>query len=149
MILCATTVITALGIASTFTVNAARNARLTWKSSFGLEDSNFASTGSNAYFILEPGSQLVLENKKAPGLEQLQLFIIVTNDTKTVNGIQTRKEKLRTENLLKYRKIISLYIDRLMTFITLESKVMNTTMKVKSWVTKELGRPELRGPGPE
>jgi hypothetical protein len=39
---------------------------------------------------LEPGSQLVLENKKAPGLEQLQLVIIVTNDTKTVNGIQTR-----------------------------------------------------------
>jgi hypothetical protein len=99
IILCATSVITALGIASTFTVNAAQNAASTWKSSFGLEDCDFASTGSNAYFVLEPGSQLVLENKKAPGIEQLQLVIIVTNDTKTVNGIQTRVvEERETED---------------------------------------------------
>lgn len=98
IILCATSVITALGIASTFKVNAAQNAGSTWKSSFGLEDCDFASTGSNAYFVL-PGSQLVLENKKAPGLEQLQLVIIVTNDTKTVNGIQTRVvEERETED---------------------------------------------------
>ena len=98
IILCATSVITALGIASTFTVNAAQNAASTWKSSFGLEDCDFASTGSNAYFVLEPGSQLVLENKKAPGLEQLQLVIIVTNDTKTVNAIQMRVvEERKTE----------------------------------------------------
>jgi hypothetical protein len=42
---------------------------------------------------LEPGSQLVLENKKTPGLEQLQ------HKTKTVNGIQTRVvEESETED---------------------------------------------------
>jgi hypothetical protein len=77
MILCAISVNTALGIASTITVSAAQDAASTWKSFFSMEDCEFASTGSNSYFNLEPGSQLVLENNKAPSSEQLQLIITV------------------------------------------------------------------------
>jgi hypothetical protein len=52
-----------------------------------LENCNFASTGKNDYFILEPGYQVILEEEDG---EKLQLVMTVLNETKVVNGIETR-----------------------------------------------------------
>jgi hypothetical protein len=53
-----------------------------------LENCNFASTGKNDYFILEPGYQVILEGEEDG--EKLQLVMSVTNETKMVDGIETR-----------------------------------------------------------
>ena len=53
-----------------------------------LENCNFASTGKNEYFILEPGYQVILEGEEDG--EKLQLVMTVLNETKVVNGIKTR-----------------------------------------------------------
>ncbi len=53
-----------------------------------LENCNYASTGKNDYFILEPGYQVILEGEEDG--EKLQLVMTVLNDTKMVNGIETR-----------------------------------------------------------
>lgn len=54
------------------------------------EDCNgFSSTGSNPYFIeLDPGDKLTLAGEEDG--EQLQVVIEVLNQTKTVDGVQTR-----------------------------------------------------------
>ncbi len=59
-----------------------------WRDKFDVERKNFAATGKNAYFILEPGYQLVYDGKE--GGEQVHLTITVLDDTKTVDGVQTR-----------------------------------------------------------
>jgi hypothetical protein len=70
-----------------------------WKSSFDLLRCNFESTGANSYFILEPGHKLILENNVGQESEQLQLVITVQNETKIVNGTETRiVEERETEN---------------------------------------------------
>ena len=70
-----------------------------WKSSFELQSCNFESTGANSYFILEPGHKLILENDVGQGSEQLQLVITVQNETKIVNGTETRiVEERETED---------------------------------------------------
>ena len=56
--------------------------------SFNLDECGFSSTGSNRYFILEPGYQLVLEGKE--GKEKVILTITVLDETKIINGIETR-----------------------------------------------------------
>ncbi len=51
-------------------------------------DEEFLTTGDNPYFVLKPGYTLVLE-----GIEdgkKKQLTITVLNETKTVNGVETR-----------------------------------------------------------
>lgn len=55
-----------------------------WTTTFVLEPADAASSGRNPYFVLEPGYQLVLED----GAERL--VVTVLNDTKTVDGIETR-----------------------------------------------------------
>lgn len=60
-----------------------------WTSSFNLEDCNFSSTGSNPYFILEPGHQSFLEAQEEDG-EVTEIIITVLNETKVVDGIETR-----------------------------------------------------------
>jgi hypothetical protein len=55
-----------------------------WTRSFGIENRTFTSTGRNPYFILEPGYQLIFKNATD------KLVITVLEDTKTVNGIETR-----------------------------------------------------------
>ena len=80
---------------------------------FFLENcTSFASTGSNTYFILEPGYQLVLETPDAEGDEEeegegateqedgdeteegeeseVELIITVLDETKMINGVETR-----------------------------------------------------------
>jgi hypothetical protein len=59
-----------------------------WMTSFDLENCYFASTGKNSYFILEPGYQVILEGEEDG--EKLQLVMTVLNETKVVDGIETR-----------------------------------------------------------
>ncbi len=55
---------------------------------FDLEHREFATTGRNRYFVLEPGYQLVLEGKD--GTHAARLEITVLDETKELGGIQTR-----------------------------------------------------------
>ena len=57
-----------------------------WMTSFDLENCDFTSTGKNDYFILEPGYQVVLEGDG----EKLHLVMTVLNETKIVDGVETR-----------------------------------------------------------
>jgi hypothetical protein len=59
-----------------------------WMTSFNLENCDFASTGRNSYFILEPGYQAILEGVEEG--EKLQLIMSVLNETKIINGVETR-----------------------------------------------------------
>ncbi|NUM55002.1 MAG: hypothetical protein HUU46_15245 [Candidatus Hydrogenedentes bacterium] len=75
----------------------ARQHRVEFTNTFGLEKCTFATTGRNAYFILEPGYQLTLEHKD--GDETEQLVITVLNETEKVGGIETRVvEERESEN---------------------------------------------------
>ena len=60
-----------------------------WTNSFNIEDCNFSTIGTNPYFILQPGYQLVFA-----GIEDNEPFIVtvtVSNETKVVGeGIVTR-----------------------------------------------------------
>lgn len=55
-----------------------------WTADFAVEKGEFASTGRNPYFILEPGYQLTLED------DEERLVITVLDDTKMVDGVETR-----------------------------------------------------------
>src|SRR5512145_1596114 len=89
---------TELSIITPSTVHA-QNESSTWKSSFDLQNGHFASSGANKYFILKPGYMLTLENQEEQKTEPLQLIITVLNETKIVNGIETRVvEERETEN---------------------------------------------------
>lgn len=59
------------------------------------EKSTLSSTGRNPYFVLEPGYQLLL--KKAEGPDTLTVTVL--NETRTVDGVETRVvEERETEN---------------------------------------------------
>jgi hypothetical protein len=55
-----------------------------WTTDFGVEKDELTSSGRNPYFILEPGYQVVLEGGKE------RLAVTVLDDTKTVDGVETR-----------------------------------------------------------
>jgi hypothetical protein len=55
---------------------------------FDLENCDFASTGRNSYFILEPEYQVTLVGEEDG--EELQLVMTVLNETKIVDGVETR-----------------------------------------------------------
>jgi hypothetical protein len=59
-----------------------------FQDTFNLGNCNFASSGSNRYFILEPGHQSVLEAQEDG--EMIEVVITVLNETKVVDGIETR-----------------------------------------------------------
>jgi hypothetical protein len=63
-----------------------------WTHDFSAEKEVLVSTGRNAFFILEPGYQLVLEKGKE------RLVITVLNDTKQVDGVETRIVEERETN---------------------------------------------------
>jgi hypothetical protein len=64
-----------------------------WTDQFAIEPNDLTSTGRNPYFVLEPGYQLVFEG----GAERL--VITVLNETKVVNGVETRVvEERETKN---------------------------------------------------
>ena len=53
-----------------------------------LQDScTFVNEGRNAYFILEPGYQLILEG--LDGKEKVRLVITVLNETKKIGNVET------------------------------------------------------------
>jgi hypothetical protein len=56
--------------------------------SFRTEDCTFSSTGRNPFFILEPNYQFVLAGGE--GGEAAQVTITVLNETREVNGTETR-----------------------------------------------------------
>jgi hypothetical protein len=55
---------------------------------FFLKDCNFTSTGSNRFFILEPNYQSVLIGREDG--QDVQLIVTVKNETKNIDGVQTR-----------------------------------------------------------
>jgi hypothetical protein len=57
-------------------------------SSFMAENCTFNSTGRNPFFILEPNYQLVLAGEEEG--EQVELIVTVLDETKEVNGTETR-----------------------------------------------------------
>jgi hypothetical protein len=59
-----------------------------WQDTFNVPKENFVSTGKNPYFILEPGYQMSFEGKDEG--KPATLVITVTNDTKKVDGVETR-----------------------------------------------------------
>ena len=56
--------------------------------SFEIDKGELTSTGRNRYFVLEPGYQLVLEGKEKG--KAAVLTITVLNETKLVDGVETR-----------------------------------------------------------
>ncbi|MDQ5870341.1 MAG: hypothetical protein M3530_11535 [Thermoproteota archaeon] len=67
-----------------------------WTEAFKLDDCNFTSTGSNTYFILQPGYQTVFK-----GIDEgidTKLTTTVLNETKVVDGIDTRIVEERAVN---------------------------------------------------
>src|SRR5437016_10880559 len=71
-----------------------------WTSAFLTEPDELASTGRNPYFILEPGHTLVLEGGGA------QLIITVLNETKKVDGVETRVvEERETKGRSEERRV--------------------------------------------
>ena len=64
-----------------------------WIAEFVLDKGELAATGRNPYFILEPGYQLVFEGGRE------RLTITVLDETKTVDGVETRVvEERETED---------------------------------------------------
>jgi hypothetical protein len=56
----------------------------TWTSEFPIDKQDLASTGRNPYFILESGYTIVLRG----GNEELTITVL--NETKMVDGVETR-----------------------------------------------------------
>ncbi len=68
-----------------------------WMDTFDFDACSFSTHGSNEYFILEPGYKAILESQNKP--DNSQLIITVLNETKVVNGIETRVvEEKETED---------------------------------------------------
>ncbi len=59
-----------------------------WQKEFFVKPSNFSSTGTNNYFILQPGYQLILAGEEDNS--KVLLTITVLNQTKLVDGVETR-----------------------------------------------------------
>src|SRR4051812_11453900 len=63
-----------------------------WTKDFVVDPTEFASTGRNPFFSLEPGDQIVLVHDKE------QLTITVLPKTRTVDGVETRVIEERETN---------------------------------------------------
>ena len=66
----------------------AAQAREQFTDSFAVEKAELTSVGTNRFFVLAPGYQLVLEGEE--GGAPIVLTITVLNETKTVDGVETR-----------------------------------------------------------
>lgn len=68
-----------------------------WVDLFDLDACKFSSSGSNDYFFLEPGYKLTLDGEEEGA--EVQLVMTVLNDTKIVDGVETRiVEERHTED---------------------------------------------------
>jgi hypothetical protein len=63
--------------------------RIGFTDEFFLKDCDFSTTGSNRFFILEPGYRLFLTGKNEDGAK-VELEITVLEKTKQVDGVMTR-----------------------------------------------------------
>jgi hypothetical protein len=79
-------ILTAAGAGLTAAVQDA--AKAGWADAFAVDKKGFVSAGSNAYFRLEPGYRLKLEGRE--GLSRVTLLITVLEETKLVDGVETR-----------------------------------------------------------
>lgn len=73
-----------LAAGAALTASAQTPSRTGWTDTFAADKKNFVSSGSNAFFRLEPGYTLVL----AKGGERL--VITVLEETRLVDGVETR-----------------------------------------------------------
>lgn len=80
----ALTLITAFGCAT----GLAAGGKEQFTDTFAVDKADLAATGTNRFFILAPGFQLVLEGKE--GGKPALLTITVLNETKLVDGVETR-----------------------------------------------------------
>lgn len=67
---------------------AASKADKSFTDTFDVDKADLAPTGTNRFFILAPGYQLVLEGKDKG--KAMQLTITVLNETRVVDGVETR-----------------------------------------------------------
>jgi len=79
-------IVTAVGAGPTAGVQKPANAG--WVDTFTVDKKDFVSIGSNTYFRLEPGYWLKLEGRE--GLGRVTLLITVLDETKVVDGVETR-----------------------------------------------------------
>lgn len=59
-----------------------------WEKTYNVSTENFSTTGANDYFILKPGYQLTLQGEEDG--KNVVLIITVLNDTKIIDGVETR-----------------------------------------------------------
>jgi hypothetical protein len=71
--------------------------------SFNVDAGEWMSTGSNPFFVLEPGYELVFSGTEDG--EDLTLTILVTEETKKVDGVETR---VVTETETKNGKVVEI-----------------------------------------
>lgn len=64
------------------------SSRSGWVDTFAIDKKDFAPTGSNSYFRLEPGYTLKLAGRE--GLRRTTLVITVLEETRLVDGVETR-----------------------------------------------------------
>ncbi len=68
-----------------------------WVDTFNLDECDLAPNGSNSYFFLEPGYKLILQGQDDG--DRLELVVTVLNETRSVNGTETRiVEERESEN---------------------------------------------------
>ena len=75
---------TASGLTASIPVQANKG----WTDTFAVDKKDFAPSGSNDFFRLEPGYQLRLEGRE--GFRRVTLVITVLEETKVVDGVETR-----------------------------------------------------------
>jgi hypothetical protein len=78
-----------------FSQKAAESADNNWTDTFPIEE--FSSAGVNPFFILKPGYFLILEG--TDNGKKIQLRITVLDETKTVDGVETRVVEERERNV--------------------------------------------------
>lgn len=83
-----------LGVAMLGALSGAYHAqpRSDWTQDFGVEPNELSSSGRNPFFILEPGYQLVLEDRAE------RLVISVLPATRVIDGVETRIVEERETN---------------------------------------------------
>jgi hypothetical protein len=71
--------------------------------SFDVDKTDFVSAGASRYFILQPGYQLKLEGRE--GLRKVTLYVTVLEETRIVDGVETR---IVEERELKGGKLVEI-----------------------------------------
>jgi hypothetical protein len=78
-----------IGLGAFSQLDAAPKPKGEFTSKFYLQDCQFQSTGSNPYFILQPGYQLVLEEEVDGEIERVQITVLDDTEPITVPGLGT------------------------------------------------------------